>query len=979
MVRYSDDIKYNDISNNNSFKISNKLLKNSESFDGNLLEIKASCNEFHLGKEIQLVALRESIFGIKELREVYWTIDYKGTDINIEKDIIKISKSLKDKSSIQISCIDKETGEKASREFPIVLKEVEDTLIHFIKNDGDYFGDGYKWGLWGFSNEGDSYPIELLQESDFGRCAFVKEENIIARRKAWGDNWGNDWSEQTATFEIPKGVKNCYIIYGEDKLILDLKEVIEYIGPRIETAIMDDKDKITAFLSKKPLDVTEFYIYINEVKEENCEYVIYKDLKKVEFINLNLNISPMDLVEVRSSKTFLPCKVTMRRFLDSYYYKENDMGIVYDKEYIYLRVWAPTSFKVELCLYDNWYDINENEKSLHQMKRDNISGTYYNKINRKENEGKFYLYKLYFKDIDRNGLEYIKINYAVDPYTVSVGINGEKGFLMDTNNIKTMPLGWLFDKKPELVRKEDSIIYEIHVRDFTISDDSGIDKNIRGKYLGLAKEGARYKDTKRKIEVKTGIDHLKELGITHVHLLPIFDFGSVDERKSNKKGNRNWGYDPKNYNAPEGSYSSDPYNPIARIIELREMIKVLHKNGIRVVMDVVYNHMQETRNLDSLVPSYYFRTDYRGRFTNGSGCGNEIATERPMVRKFIIDSITHWIKDYHIDGLRFDLMELIDIDTMKEITSLIKKIDDNILIYGEPWKGGESSLLNGTYKGRQRGEDFSVFNDTFRDFIRGNNSPSNGFSNGNQHNGPTAWNIIEGLKGSINTLTFNPKETINYVDAHDNYTLWDQIEKSLKPNIKEDEYRKILENNVLDNHLVRRNILSLSIILTSQGIPFIQGGAEILRTKNGDHNSYKSPDNINAIFWRDKAKYIDVFNYVKGLINIRKNYREFRLDSRDDINNNIEISFLNGDENAGVIKWHFRNLYNIEKNLNDLIVIYNGTSIDDYNVNQHIPESKSGEWNIIADHSYAGIETIKTIKYGFIPQLKSYSIMIIYS
>lgn len=968
MISYSENLTYNDINNNNSFKICSI----------NALEIKASCNEFYLGEEIQLVALKESIFGIKEIRDVYWSIDYTGKDIKLTNNIIKISKSLKNQNTIKVNCVDKITGEKSCREFPIILKEVEEILIHFIKNDGDYFGNGYKWDLWSFSNDGVSYPIELKNKSDFGRCAFVKQENIIARRKAWGDNWGNDWSEQTATFEIPKGVKNCYIIHGENNLITDLKDVIEYIKPRIEVAIIDDKDNISAFLSKTPLDGTKFYLYINGEKKENCEYVIDKLLKKVEFRNLNLCINPSDLIEIRSSNTFLPCKVTMRGFLDNYYYDGDDMGVVYDKDSIYLRIWAPTAFKVELCLYENWFDINKNEKNLYKMKRDEISGTYYIKINRKENECMFYLYKLYFKDIDRNGLEYIKVTYAVDPYAVSVGINGEKGFLIDINNVKSMPLGWLFDKRPELLRKEDSIIYEVHVRDFTISDDSGIDKDIRGKYLGLAKEGAIYKDKKRKVTVKTGIDHLKELGITHVHLLPIFDFGSVDERKSNKKGNRNWGYDPKNYNAPEGSYSSDPYNPITRIIELREMIKVLHKNGIRVVMDVVYNHMQETRSLDNIVPAYYFRTNYRGRFTNGSGCGNEIATERPMVRKFIIDSIRHWLKDYHIDGLRFDLMELIDIDTMKEVVKASKEIDESILIYGEPWTGGDSVLTNGTYKGSQKGQDFSIFNDIFRDFIRGNNSPSNGFVNGNQHNGATAWSIIEGLKGSINTLTFNPRESINYVDAHDNYTLWDQIEKSLTPTIKGEDYRKIKEENIFNNHLVRRNILALSIILTAQGIPFIQGGAEILRTKNGDHNSYKSPDNINAIFWRDKAKYIEVFNYIKGLIEIRKKFKSFRLDKREEINN-IEISFLNGDEKVGVIKWHFRNLNNIEKDISDLIVVYNGTSIDDYDINQYMPVSQSGEWNIIADYNKAGVEIIKKVKASEIPKLKSYSIVILYS
>lgn len=937
----------------------------------NKMYIKASCNEFYLGEEIQLVALKDSIYGIQEIQNVKWEINYSGNEIILNNNVLVISSFLKDINCIEVSCVDRNTGIIAYRKFPMILEERKEILVHFIKNDGDYFGNGYKWDLWTFSKEGTSCAVELNDKSDFGKCAFVSEKNIIARRRAWGENWGNDWSEQTITFEIPKGVKNCYIIYGEDKLITDLNEVIDYIKPRIEAAIMDENKTIVAFLSKEPLDIIEFYLYINGVKQENIKYNIDKILKKVEFINLNLEISPKDLIEVKASNTYLPCKVTMRRYLDKFYYEGNDMGVSFTKEKIKLRVWAPTAEKVELCLYDKWYKLEE--KNKYEMSYDFESGTFYTQISREKNEGKFYLYRTYFRDLDKNGREYLRMNYAVDPYAFSVGINGEKGCLIDLNSSNTMPYKWLLDKRPELLKKEDSIIYEVHLRDFTIDEDSGISKDIRGKYLGLTAEGTVFIDQKNNIAVKTGIDHLKELGITHLHILPIFDFGSVDERKTNKKENRNWGYDPKNYNAPEGSYSSNPYSPIERIIELRSMVRALHKNNIRVVMDVVYNHMQETRNLDNIVPGYYFRSNYRGRYTNGSGCGNEIATERPMVRKYIIDSIQHWLNDYHIDGFRFDLMELIDIDTMKEIVKTVGKTKENILIYGEPWKGGESALINGARKGSQRGEGFSVFNDTYRDFIRGNNSPSNGFVNGNQHDGPTAWSIIEGLKGSINTLTLHPLESINYVDAHDNYTLWDHIEKSLNFNIKPEDYRKINEENVFDNHLVRRNILALSIIIFSQGIPFIQGGAEILRSKNGDNNSYKSPDNINAFYWRDKVKCLKVFNYIKELIKIRKRFNEFRFEKKEEVDR-INISFLNGDEKVGVIKWNYKGLDEKE-----LILVFNGTSIDNYNVNQYIEKPKSEKWCILAINDIINSEGIRTIKYNEIPLLKSFSILIMYS
>ena len=322
-------------------------------------------------------------------------------------------------------------------------------------------------------------------------------------------------------------------------------------------------------------------------------------------------------------------------------------------------------------------------------------------------------------------------------------------------------------------------------------------------------------------------------------------------------------------------------------------------------------------------------------------------------------------------------MGLIDAETIKEVVETIKTVNDNILIYGEPWKGGESPLTNGISKGMQRGQDFSVFNDTYRNFIRGNNSPSNGFVNGNQHDGPTAWSIIEGLKGSTNTLSFKPVESINYVDAHDNYTLWDQIEKSLNPMIKANEYRIIEEVDVFDNQLVRRNILALSIILLSQGIPFIQAGSEILRTKYGDHNSYKSPDNINAISWNDKVKYYEVFNYVKMLIKIRKKFKAFRFESKEDIDK-ININFLNGDEKVGVIKWHYKD-YDAIGGAKEIIVIFNATAIDNYDINKYITNTISNEWSLLAINEIINDQGIAKVKKNELPTLKSYSTLIMYS
>lgn len=939
-----------------------------------LIIIKASVNEFFLEEEIQLISLVKSKFGLKEYNNVKWSLE-TYENVILKNNIIKVKKDFKEEF-LTVYCEDIETGIKYRRKFPIIFQEIKDKLIHFIKNDSDYEGYGYRWNLWSYSDKGHSEEIDFSSKSDFGMYAFVKEDFVIARRKAFGDNFYNDWSEQTHSFKLSNKSKNYYIIHGVNKLLTDISEVVDYINPRIEVALMDEENKIIAFLSKTPKEDVNFFIYLNGILQENVSYIVNKSIKMIEFYNISFKFEAYDLIEIRADKTYLPCKVTLRNYLNKYNIEDEDFGVTFYKDTMRFKIFSPTSYKCELCLYNNFYNKNKDADKVFSMYKDNIAGSYIIDIPKEDNEKKYYLYRFYFKDIDLHGNVIDKITYAIDPYAKSIGINGEKGYLVDINNITNMPLGWKSYKRPEITKK-DSIIYEVHLRDFTIDESSGVSKNFRGKFLGFAEENTTI-TYKNKI-YKTGLDHLEELGITHIHLMPIFDFGSVDERKSNRKENRNWGYDPKNFNAAEGSYSTEPYKPISRNIELREMIKKIHSKNMKVVMDVVYNHMQDTINFDNIVPAYYFRTDYRGRFTNGSGCGNEIATERPMVRKYIIDSIKIWIKDYHIDGFRFDLMELIDLDTVKEIVREVKNIDESIIIYGEPWKGGYSPVKNGVSRGSQQNQGFSIFNDVFRDYIRGDNKPSLGFVNGKPHDGPIAWNIIEGLKGSINILTKIPQESINYVDAHDNYTLWDQIEKSLNPSIENGKYRKFKEINPLDNELVRRNILALSIILMAEGIPFIHGGTEMLRTKNGDNNSYRSSDSINSFFWQDKFKYIDVFNYIKGLIEIRKKYELFKLETKEEIINNINYSFLNGEDKCGVIKVHYKNITHKEKGIEDFIIIFNGTSIKDYDVNKYIDPSKNGYWNVIADDKSAGENIIKTVTNGNIPKLNSYSILIIYS
>ncbi|PAB58792.1 type I pullulanase [Anaeromicrobium sediminis] len=537
--------------------------------------------------------------------------------------------------------------------------------------------------------------------------------------------------------------------------------------------------------------------------------------------------------------------------LDKYIYKGNDLGATYHKDYTMFKVWAPTQKNMKVIIYDNYSDINgqtypmtKAENGVWELK---LKGDYKNK---------------YYNYILKDGMYEREIT---DPYTKGATANGQKGMVVDFYSIN--PKGWENHKMPKVIKSAQSVIYETHIRDFSVHKSSGM-KN-KGKYLGLSETG-----TKNYAGLATGVDYLKELGITHIHLLPIFDFASVDETNPKEY---NWGYDPHLYNVPEGSYSTNPYDGRSRIQELKKMIMALHENDIRVIMDVVYNHTYESHNtpFNILVPKYYYRTDKNGNFTNGSGCGNEIASERPMVRKFIMDSLKFWATEYKIDGFRLDLMSLYDKDTIKEIERELKKINSNILIYGEPWTGGPSALefKYQFRKGSQRGMGISLFNDDFRNAIKGDNDGIGlGFATG----GLGLENEIKkGIVGSIyynekiNGFAQQPIETINYVSSHDNLTLYDKIEKVRAYATHEEK--------------VKINRLALSIILTSQGIAFLQGGTEILRTKKGNHNSYNAGDEVNSIDWDKKTEYLDNFNYMKGLIRLRKKQKVMMLEKAEDV------------------------------------------------------------------------------------------------
>jgi pullulanase len=474
---------------------------------------------------------------------------------------------------------------------------------------------------------------------------------------------------------------------------------------------------------------------------------------------------------------------------------------------------------------------------------------------------------------------------VVDPYAKACGTNGLRAQVIDLK--ETNPVGWDKDKSPNFSvanKQTDALIYELHVRDASIHASSGI-KN-KGKFLGLAELG-----TKNNTGQLTGLSHIKELGVTHIHLLPFYDYNSVDETKSAVQ--YNWGYDPVNYNIPEGSYSTNPADGKVRIRELKELIKTMHSNGLRIIMDVVYNHTALTKNsnFNILVPDYYYRKRADGSFSDASSCGNETASEKAMFQKFMIESVVYWVNEYHIDGFRFDLMGIHDIQTMNMISDTLHKIKPSIVLYGEGWTSSSSPLpedKRALKKNAAQLNGIAVFSDDMRDGIKGSvfNIDDRGFATGNTSNSESVkfGVVAAGKHPQINyskvnyskePYTAGPAGLINYADCHDNNILWDKIELSFK-SASAAERTKMHE-------------LAYAIVLTAQGASFLHAGTEFLRTKNGVENSFDKGDIVNGIDWDLKTKNMASYQFIKSLVQIRRAHPAFRMQTAQQIATNINF------------------------------------------------------------------------------------------
>jgi pullulanase len=552
-------------------------------------------------------------------------------------------------------------------------------------------------------------------------------------------------------------------------------------------------------------------------------------------------------------------------------YKGTDLGLRYTPTASAFRIWSPTAAAARLLLYHTCTDTDPYKIIPMQKSAD---GTWYTRL-RGDKHGSWYNFQVSIGGAWSHAVP--------DPYAKAVGTNGQKALIFDPKT--TDPDNWAQDKSPRLDRPTDAIIYELHIRDATIHHSSGV--THKGRFAGLAEE-----DTHSPEGLPTGLAHLKDLGVTHIHLLPFFDYNSVDEARPDSP-QYNWGYDPLNYNAPEGSYSTDPADGIKRIKELKQMIAAFHRNGLRVIMDVVYNHTATTESscFSQLVPGYYYRRQADGSLSNATACGNETASERPMMRKFMLESVRYWCQEYHIDGFRFDLMGVHDITTMNDIADTLRKIKPDILLYGEGWTAGDSPVpdsLRALKKNVRKLHGIAVFGDDFRDGVKGSvfDIHDKGFASGKT---AATESIKFGIAAAcphpqINydkvnyskaPYAWSPDEVITYCECHDNNTLWDKLHLSC-PDASEDTRRQMHK-------------LALALVLTSQGIPFLHAGTEFLRTKHDVENSYKSPDSINALDWHSRSIHQDVFQYTQNLIRLRKAHPAFRMYTGGQIADNIRF------------------------------------------------------------------------------------------
>lgn len=826
-----------------------------------------------------------------------------------------------------------------------MLMASTDMIIHYHRYDGNY--EGWDLWLWGPGLNGSAYDFD--SEDDYGKVAHcsipedLPEVGFLVRL----GNWVAKDVAQDRYVNTDEDVTEIWLLQGVKEVYFEEPDT----SPRIFFTGAIDGKRIRAFATN-PFDTNTWEeavkVTVDGVEKEikSVQKVDPTDISITQFFEIELE-NPLTLEEISGDvflnlKGYAPQRVIMMGVLDEYY-SERTLGMIYSEENTTFRVWSPPSKSVRLLLFEDPESDTPNKTIEMKMDKDGVWET----TVKGDLAGYFYLYEY---------THYGETVSGVDPYSISTYVNGTKSAIVDLE--KTNPNGWQSDGYKQLEAPEDAIIYEMHVADMTGGEDSGVTPALKNTYMGLLESGTRTPEG-----VKTGFDHILDLGISHVHILPIYDFYTGDELNKDFEDYYNWGYDPYLFTVPEGRYASDPKNPLARIREMKEMVRFFHYNKIGVIMDMVFPHtygLGELSPFDTAVPYYYYKISKTGDFINESGCGNTIASHRPMMRRYIVDTLTYWVKEYHVDGFRFDQMGFIDVQTMNAAAEKIYAINPSAILYGEGWgdavaadywmapdEGKYYAQISRMVQAAVAGTTIGAFNDDIRDGIRGSvfDASQKGFV---LDSFPKFKDIQRGIVGGIQYsdklfwLVDDPQQSINYAACHDNHTLWDKNSLAASVDSRFQWSTEMLKD---------AQKLSGAILLLSQGVPFIHAGQEFCRTKGSDGNSYNSPISVNALDYSRKAEFIDVYEYYKGLIALRKAHPAFRMRTQEQIKEAIEIlSYKNKRVVPFIIDGTIAN-----DPWEKILVIFNGgASTFEYN----LPE---GEWNVVVDSQTAGTSTLYTL------------------
>lgn len=793
--------------------------------------------------------------------------------------------------------------------------------------------DDYRLWLWTI---GDGFEAKMTAGKDEATYSMVTETStlkigfIVKKGDGWeGKDYDGDRYIDLSSYV--SGSVDVYLTSKKSDVKMDDSKAVK--GLKLTAASTEDLLNITFTSAVEITDIDSLNLKVKNTADgtyEEIKSVTGKGATYTITVAQKLNNLKSYEIEYADGLTFmisLPDVYSNDEFESKYTYSGDDLGATWSKDKTDFRVWSPLASEVSVNLYESGTEGTKDKISTTAMKAD-VNGTWVASIDGDLNG----VYYTYTATINGNVVEDI-----IDPYARTSGVNGNRGMIIDLDS--TDPEGWENDKNPATSSNYvDDVLYELHIRDFSIDESSGM-KN-KGKYLAFTEKG-----TVNSYGQTTGIDYLKDLGITHVHLLPTYDYATVDETKLDT-AQFNWGYDPKNFNIPEGSYSTDPYNGEVRVNEFKQMVQALHNEGISVVMDVVYGHVSSSSDfcINKLTPSYYSRPN-----SSASGCGNDTATERAMNRKYIVDSVVYWATEYHIDGFRIDQEGLFDTETINAMTEALQAIDPNIIVYGEGWDMSSTKVTkDGVMLSSQAAAEYTLgsgyFSDSIRDALKGSVFDTTaGYVTG----GFTKLSAVLSAIIANPGWQWNPNQVINYNSCHDNYTLFDRI--------------TITDGNTETSFAdrVKQNNLAAAVVFTSQGVPFLQAGEEILRSKplgdgTYDHNSYCSPDSVNSIKWDtlNQAEYATTHDYYKGLIAFRKAHAGLRMTSETDIDNNITF-LLKGERDDSAIAYQINGGANGEAS-DGIVVIYNPSNAA---IDVDLPD---GEWGIYVQGDKAGNELLGT-------------------